>query len=151
MKTTIMIITLSLGLLTCGVFETISATTSAKMGTLTGKIWKISSITTEPAIIDVDGDGKKDKEIIGSLQSSEREKTISFKPNGVVEETFITTNGSIEVEYNGSWKMDQLGESFLWKLSDKSILKGQVQDNNIELTHIDSNLEIRYTLVLQSI
>jgi len=52
----------------------------------TDKAWRIKSVITNPAVLDVDGDSKKDSEVISSLQYPERNKDIVFAADGKVWE-----------------------------------------------------------------
>jgi|GEM_PF-3683971 len=89
----------------------------------TDREWKIKSIVTEPALIDIDGDDKLDAEIINSLQEKERNKRIIFTSTGEVIEKIAKDNSAFEFEIvkNGSWSKQDGSTGFKWVQEDKTV------------------------------
>ncbi len=140
----------SLSIVLMTVFITVAgaATKSGSLNSIIGKQWKLTSIITNPPIVDVDGDGTKDPEAINSLSDAQKSRIIIFKSNGLVEEKHINNNGDLNTIKNGSWKVDAASDTFLWFLPDGTSLKGKYTNNSLVLNYTDEKLDIKYTLSL---
>lgn len=100
-----------------------AASTENKTSTTTSftdKVWRMKSVITDPAVLDVDGDGKKDSEVISSLQYPERNKDIVFAADGKVWERLAALPGdaSTEAKQNGTWKSAGNANTITWTQED---------------------------------
>lgn len=91
----------------------------------TDKLLEIKSIVTVPAILDIDGDGKNDKEVLPSFQANERTKKISFLSDGKVmelEKHAVTVNQTTKGTQNGTWKKTEDLKGIIWCQDDGTII-----------------------------
>lgn len=145
-----MVLTLALvsGMISCTKEETQNENeyqSSVNKETFGKKEWVLKSIYMNPALIDINGDGIKDAEMISSLPQDERTKTIVFAPDGKVWET---KHSSAPAVMEGNWKPDSSGEMLLWIQKNGIILTAKAADyslNTIAFTYKNDKAEIQYT------
>ena len=109
------------------------------------KEWMLKSIYMNPAILDINGDGIKDAEMISSLQDEERTKTIVFASDGKVWENNTSISSPVQA---GTWKPNDMGDYIHWIQKDGTIITAKREDfskNMILFTYKSENSEISYT------
>lgn len=123
-----------------------SAVKPSTIPLLTEKQWQLTSILMTKPLIDVNGDGEPDAEVITSLHPEEREKTMLFRAEGTVWET-PATSGAMPVP-KGSWELLSSTE-ILWTFpgGDQRRLRFvPVSSNSIRLVYQTAEQQISYTL-----
>jgi len=150
MKNSIITIVSCITLFAAGISGTIASVSTGSDSAFIGKEWRITSIITEPAVMDVNGDGVRDKEVIGSIQQPGVTKSIIFMADGkVVEKTRVTNNPELVVQ-QGTWKRSSKSSAFTWINKEGIELKGTVEKGEVKLVYEDDKLEIKYSLTLTS-
>lgn len=136
-----------------------NATTNPVNEVLAGKSysdkeWKIKSIKTTPAVIDVDGDGRADEEIITSLQTGERNKSLTFASDGKVWEKSGEFNyklGRDEIKQNGNWNVTANDDQVTWIQDDGTVVEMQViASNNHELKVSYGDEQLKIAMLLEN-
>jgi hypothetical protein len=112
------------------------------------KEWSIISIVTTPAVMDINGDGKNEAELISTLQEGERNKKLVFAPDGKVWEK-RTSKGETTTTENGKWQPGEDGDIIVWKQSDGTILVAETSEfsgNTVKFSYKQNDVEMMFTL-----
>ena len=131
----------------------VSITKSQSNSVFGDKDWRLVSVLTTPAIWDLDGDGKKDSELISTLQGDEKMKILRFTSDGKVlakEMTSLVKGNVNEPQQIGIWKSDPTSNSITWIRSDGTVIEAKakvVSENMIKLICKSGKTEIIYTLL----
>jgi hypothetical protein len=121
---------------------------SVKAGIFGEKEWQLTSIHTTPALLDINGDGQKESELISTLTESERNKLFVFAPDGKVWEKKQEYAETITAE-NGNWKPGADGNSITWIQKDGTVLNAKAElfsGHEVRLSYKNEHAEIVYTL-----
>lgn len=115
----------------------------------TDKAWRMKSVITNPPVLDLDGDGKKDSEVISSLQYPERNKDIVFAADGKVWERLAALPGdaSTEAKQNGTWKSVGNTNIISWTQEDGTISNITIKGSE-EMTLVHQNEMVTITVLL---
>ena len=132
-----------------GVATAASTEKKSESTSFTDKAWRMKSVVTNPAVLDVDGDGKKDSEVISSLQYPERNKDIVFAADGKVWERLAALPGdaSTEAKQNGTWKSTGSANTITWTQEDGTV-SNITSTGPEEMTLVHQNEMVTITVLL---
>jgi len=133
-----------------GVATAASSEKKSEPTSFTDKAWRMKSVVTNPAVLDVDGDGKKDSEVISSLQYPERNKDIVFAADGKVWERLAGLPGdaSTEAKQNGTWKNTSNANIISWTQEDGTFSNITTAPDSEEMTLVHQNEMVTITVLL---
>lgn len=132
-----------------GVATAASTEKKSDSTSFTDKAWRMKSVTTNPAVLDVDSDGKKDTEVISSLQYPERNKDIVFAADGKVWERQAALPGDAltEAKQNGTWKNAGNANTITWTQEDGTV-SNITTTGSEEMTLVHQNEMVTITVLL---
>lgn len=115
------------------------------------KPWKIKSIITNPSVLDIDGDGSNDAEIIKSLQQAERNREFIFGADGTVWERKIAEGNQQEEPaaiQNGTW-IHAKEDLLRWTQDDHTLIDLRVvsqSENELKLGYEADAMKVIFTM-----
>lgn len=154
MKKLILGITITILFVSCQKTKIETEVSIAQSNSVFGdKDWRLVSVFTTPAIWDLDGDGKKDSELISTLQGDEKMKILRFTSDGKVlakETSSLENSNANKLQQIGIWKSDPISNSITWIRSEGTAIEAKaevVSENMIRLICKSEKTEIIYTLL----